>query len=243
MLLDGRDGAPVRFGETRKNAFGPRLGFAYQLDAKTVIRSGSAIYYQPSREDGNADNGIQGFAGTFGSIANSLSNGISYRVPTGFLPFSTQINALKPPVKDAATLSANLLNQAPFYLFPGAGRAPYFADWNFTLERSITSSSLIRASYHGVVGVKLLSRQQSQNQLDPIHWATYGSLLSSPVSAVLTNPTVVAAGFKLPYANFPTNLQLQQALRPFPQFTDINRNARRQTHGHSPLHAPHTSPG
>ena len=221
MLLAGRDGAPVRFGETRKNAFGPRLGFAYQLDAKTVIRSGSAIYYQPSREDGNADNGIQGFAGTFGSIANSLSNGISYRVPTGFLPFSTQINALKPPVKDAATLSANLLNQAPFYLFPGAGRAPYFADWNFTLERSITSSSLIRASYHGVVGVKLLSRQQSQNQLDPIHWATYGSLLSSPVSAVLTNPTVVAAGFKLPYANFPTNLQLQQALRPFPQFTDL----------------------
>ena len=241
MLLAGRDGAPVRFGETRKNAFGPRLGFAYQLDAKTVIRSGSAIYYQPSREDGNADNGIQGFAGTFGSIANSLSNGISYRVPTGFLPFSTQINALKPPVKDAATLSANLLNQAPFYLFPGAGRAPYFADWNFTLERSITSSSLIRASYHGVVGVKLLSRQQSQNQLDPIHWATYGSLLSSPVSAVLTNPTVVAAGFKLPYANFPTNLQLQQALRPFPQFSDINSNAGGQNDGHSTFHALETS--
>ena len=37
------------------------LGVAYQLDSKTVIRTGGAIYYQPLREDGNADNGIQGF--------------------------------------------------------------------------------------------------------------------------------------------------------------------------------------
>lgn len=241
MLLAGRDGAPERFGLTRKNAFGPRLGFAYQLDSKTVIRSGSAIYFQPSREDGNADNGTQGFSGTFGAIANQLSNGISYRVPTGFLPFSSQINALKPPVKDAATLSANLLNQAPFYYFPGAGRAPYFADWNFTVERSISANSLIRATYHGVVGVKLLSRQQSQNQLDPKYWATYGTLLSSPVSSVLNNPTVIAAGFKLPYPSFPTNLQLQQALRPFPQFSDINSNAGGQNDGHSTFHALETS--
>ena len=241
MVIAGKDGAPQRFGETRKNAFGPRLGFAYQLDSKTVIRSGSAIYFQPSREDGNADNGIQGFGGTFGSIPNSLSNGISYRVPTGFLPFSTQINALKPPVKDAATLSANLLNQAPFFYFSEAGRAPYFADWNFTLERGITANSLIRATYHGVVGVKLLSRQQSQNQLDPKHWATYGSLLSSPISSVINSPLVVAAGFKLPYAAYPTNLQLQQALRPFPQYSDINSNAGGQNDGHSTYHALETS--
>ncbi|MBI2689215.1 MAG: TonB-dependent receptor [Acidobacteria bacterium] len=241
MVLAGRDGAPERFGETRKNAFGPRLGFAYQLDSRTVIRSGSAIYFQPSREDGNADNGIQGFGGTFGSIANALSNGVSYLVPTGFLPFSQQIGALQPPVKDAATLSANLLNQAPFFYYSKAGRAPYFADWNFTVERSLTQNSLIRATYHGVVGVKLLSRQQSQNQLDPKYWATYGSLLSSPVSSVLSNPAVIAAGFKLPYPNFPQNLQLQQALRPFPQYSDINSNAGGQNDGHSTFHALETS--
>src|SRR5215813_7493715 len=56
----GRSGKE-RFGETRQNAFGPRLGLAYQLTSRTVIRAGGAIYYQPSREDGNADNGIQGF--------------------------------------------------------------------------------------------------------------------------------------------------------------------------------------
>jgi hypothetical protein len=49
-----------------------------------------------------------------------------------------------------------------------AGRAPYFADWQFTVERTITDSSVFRASYHGVVGVKMLSRQQAQNQLDKL---------------------------------------------------------------------------
>jgi len=72
MIYAGVNGAPDHFGETRTNAFGPRLGVAYQLNSKTVIRTGSAIYYQPAREDGNADNGIQGFGGTFGSIGNSL---------------------------------------------------------------------------------------------------------------------------------------------------------------------------
>ena len=63
MIFAGVDGAPKRFGETKMNAWGPRLGIAYELDSKTVIRTGSAIYYQPIREDGNADNGIQGFGG------------------------------------------------------------------------------------------------------------------------------------------------------------------------------------
>ena len=73
------NGAPDHFGETKMIAWGPRLGIAYQLNSKTEKHTGGAIYYQPSREDGNADNGIQGFGGTFGATANFLSNGISYQ--------------------------------------------------------------------------------------------------------------------------------------------------------------------
>jgi hypothetical protein len=237
MLFAGVNGAPDRFGETRKNAFGPRLGVAYQLDSKTVIRTGGAIYYQPSREDGNADNGIQGFGGTFGATGNFLSNGISYQVKDGLGAFATQIRSLTPPISDPQTLTGNLFQQAPFFYFPKAGRAPYFADWRFTIERSVTSNSVFRASYHGVIGVKMLSRQQAQNQLDPKYWAIYGTLLGNTISSVLNNPTVVAAGFKLPYPSYPTNLQLQQALRPFPQFSDINSNAGGQNDGHSTYHA------
>jgi len=241
MLIANVNGASERFGETRRNAFGPRLGLAYLLNDKTVVRTGGAIYFQPSREDGNADNGTQGFGGTFGSIANFRSNGFSYRVQDGFTPFTAQINSLRPPVTDPQTLSRNLLQQAPFYYNPEAGRAPYFADWQFTIERAVTPNAVLRTSYHGVVGVKLLSRQQSQNQLDPRFWGIYGTLLGQPLSTLLNNPTSASVlntnGFRLPYANYPLNLQLQQALRPFPQYSDINSNAGGQNDGHSTYHA------
>src|SRR6266567_3628364 len=158
MLYAGVDGAPERFGLTRMNALGPRLGIAYQLDSKTVIRAGGSIFYQPSREDGNADNGIQGFGGTFGSIGNSLSNGISYLVKDGFTSFAPQIAALR-----------------------------------------------------------------------------------QPISSVLNNPVVVAAGFGLPFPSYPQNLQLQQALRPFPQYAGVDSNAGGQNDGHMTFHALETS--
>ena len=241
MVYAGVNGQPERFGETKLNAWGPRLGVAYLLNSKTVIRSGGAIYYQPSREDGNADNGIQGFGGTFGATANFLSNGISYLVKNGITAFATQIKNLTPPIADPQTLTTNLFQQSPFFYNPKAGRAPYFADWQFTIERTITTNSVLRASYHGVVGVKLLSRLQAQNQLDPKYWGIYGSLLGNTISSVINNPIVVAAGFKLPYATYPTNLQLQQALRPYPQFSGVDSNAGGQNDGHSTFHALETS--
>ena len=96
---------------------------------------------------------------------------------------------------------------------------------------------MFRASYHATIGNKLLSRQQNQNQLDPKYWAIYGNLLGQPVSSVLNNPIVVAAGFKLPYPTFPTNLQLQQALRPFPQYASVGSDAGGQNDGHMTFHA------
>jgi hypothetical protein len=237
MVYAGINGQPDHFGETRKNAFGPRVGMAYQLDSKTVLRAGGAIYFQPSREDGNADNGIQGFGGTFGATANFLSNGISYLVKNGVTGFAAQIQNLKPPIADPQTLTGNLFQQTPFYYNPKAGRAPYFADWQFTVERTLGANSVFRTSYHGVIGVKLLSRQQAQNQLDPAYWDIYGSLLGNTISSVINNPVVVAAGFKLPYAGYPTNLQLQQALRPYPQFSGVDSNAGGQNDGHSTFHA------
>jgi hypothetical protein len=245
MVYAGVNGAPGRFGETRMNGFGPRLGLAYQLDSKTVIRAGGSIYYQPSREDGNADNGIQGFGGTFGAIGNALSNGISYQVKDGFTSFAPQIAALRPPISDPATLSANLINQTPFYYNPTAGRAPYFGDWNFTIERTVTANSIFRASYHATIGNKLLSRQQSQNQLDPRYWGIYGDLLNQSVSTLLNSPSssaiLNANGFKLPFPGFSTALTLDRALRPFPQYSGIDSNAGGQNDGHMTFHALETS--
>ncbi len=228
----GRSGKR-RFGEIRKNAWGPRLGVAYQLTPNTLLRAGGAIYYQPTREDGNADNGIQGFGGTFSAPSNTLANGIAFRVRDGFRPFAAEIAKNKPPVIDPGIQ----LYGNPFYYNPKAGRSPYFTDWNFTIERSVTRDSVIRASYHANLGNKLLARQQALNQLDPKYWAIYGTLLGRR----LDDPQVVATGFRPPYDGYPLNRQLQQALRPFPQYGSINSNAGGQNDGHMTFHALETS--
>ncbi len=241
MVYAGVNGQPSRFGQTRMNALGPRLGLAYELTPTTVIRAGGSIYYQPSREDGNADNGIQGFGGTYAPAGNYLASGISMRHSTGFLPFDSLIQANKPPVETPAALSAARLNQGVFYYNPQAGRAPYFGDWQFSVERTVTQSSVARVSYHATVGNKLLSRKQVQNQLDPKYWAIYGTSLGQSVSSLMNSASgralLDANGFRLPYPNFPTNLQLQQALRPFPQYSGVDSNAGGQNDGHMTFHA------
>nr|MBA2525950.1 hypothetical protein [Pyrinomonadaceae bacterium] len=70
----------------RNNALGPRLGLAYQIADRTVIRAGGSIMYDSNREDGNADSGIQGFGGTFNAPGNAISNGISFTFNLSYAP-------------------------------------------------------------------------------------------------------------------------------------------------------------
>ncbi len=221
--------------ETRKNAFAPRVGFAYQLNSKTVIRAGGAIMYDIIREDNNADSGIQGFGGGFGSIGNNLSNGIAFTQKNGLNDFKAFVEGQRPP-----QLNPGLgVNGSVNYKLGESGKPGYYADYNFTLEHSFTPSTLLRTSFHANYGIKIYQTGLDFNQLDPKHFATYGNLLTSPVSTAINNPIVIASGFKLPYASFPPNLQLQQALRPFPQYSGFGAVAS-QT-GHSTYNGLETS--
>jgi hypothetical protein len=119
-----------------------------------VIRAGGGIYYQPTREDGNADKGVQGFGGLYTSPSDYLAPGISFLVSKGFNTFAPSVLANKPPVVDPTIQ----LFGTPNYYFPPAGRAPYFSDWQFTVERNVVKDSVARVSYHATIGNKLLTR-------------------------------------------------------------------------------------
>ncbi|MCU1330426.1 MAG: hypothetical protein JWN34_5796, partial [Bryobacterales bacterium] len=213
--------------DTRKNAFGPRLGLAYQLNPKTVIRAGGAIMWDIIREDGNADNGIQGFGGGFGSIANNLSTGIAFTQAQGLDSpgFRAFVEGQRPPQLNPGLA----VNGSPTYKTAESGKPGYYTDYNFTVEHSATPSLLLRGSFHANYAVKIQTGFDF-NQLDPKYFAIYGNLLTSPVSSVINNPTVVASGFKLPYASFPQNLTLSQALRPFPQYSGFGSVATQNGH-------------
>jgi hypothetical protein len=212
--------------DIRKNAFAPRLGFAYQLNAKTVIRGGGAIMWDIIREDNNADTGIQGFGGGFGSISNNLSNGIAFTQKNGLNDFRALVESQRPP-----QINPGLgVNGSVTYKLPESGKPGYYTDYNLTVEHSFTPSTVLRASFHANYGIKIFQGGIDYNQLDPKYFAIYGSLLTSPISAVINNPVVVASGFKLPYPDFPRTLQLQQALRPFPQYSGFSAVASQSGH-------------
>jgi hypothetical protein len=212
--------------DIRKNAFAPRLGFAYQLNAKTVIRGGASVMWDIIREDNNADTGIQGFGGGFGSISNNLSNGIAFTQKNGLNDFRALVESQRPP-----QINPGLgVNGSVTYKTPESGKPGYYTDYNLTVEHSFTPSTVLRASFHANYGIKIFQGGLDFNQLDPKYFAIYGSLLTSPISAVINNPVVVASGFKLPYPNFPQTLQLQQALRPFPQYSGFGAVASQTGH-------------
>jgi hypothetical protein len=228
----GRSGRDI-LQYVRKNALGPRLGFAYQITPNTVLRGGGSILFDSNREDNNADTGIHGFGGTFSAPGNYLSNGIAFTFNKGFLQFPDLVEASRPPRVDPSL--ANL--QSPTYKSGEAGRPGYFTDYNFTVEHSFTPNTLWRTSFHANYGIKLQATQNF-NQLDPKYFGIYGNLLSSPLSTALNDPRVIASGFTLPYAGYPLNLQLQQALRPYPQYSGVSGTS---LSGHSTYNALETS--
>ena len=66
----------------------------------------------------------------------------------------------------------------------------------------------------GMINVNAMPPQYLLNKGIDVNNATDRALLTKP----MTNPDVIARGFKQPYAGFPMTATLAQALRPFPQF-------------------------
>ena len=187
-----------------------------------MIRAGGAITYDSNREDGNADGGVQGFGGNYNVPSNYYSTGVSLLLPNGtntavagFTPFASQVAANSPPIVSPGLA----LFGSPSYF--SDGKAAQLFDYNFTIERTLTATTLFRASFHANYGNDLQS-SQNFNQLNPKYIGIYGSLLTSPLSTIMANPAqsaiLSANGYTLPYAGYPLNNTLSQSLDPYPQY-------------------------
>ncbi len=109
-----------------KKAFGPRLGIAYQLDEKTVIRTGYALNYMQNYYPGwNGGIGTDGF--NFNASFDSQLGGLQ---PAFYLQNGFPQNFSKPPFTTSGYLNGlNAPNYRPF----DANELPYAQQWNFTI--------------------------------------------------------------------------------------------------------------
>jgi Carboxypeptidase regulatory-like domain len=209
----GYDRASTHFGH-----FGPRIGFAYQLNNKSVIQAGFAVAFL---NGGAYEYGTSKVAVNYGN----LLTGVFKRNTTGT------------PTPAFGSWDANLLPDppaTPFNTGLGAGSqidafsksdgyAPYAQQWNVNYQRQLPYSLFLTAAWLGNRIIHLPSQLNKIDQLNPKYLA-----LGSQLGLTYANGAAQAAGFGLPYANFVNDFggsaTVAQALEPYPQYSYIFNN-------------------
>lgn len=186
------------------NNLAPRLGLAYQMNRKTVLRAGYGNVYGQSQQAAHGTIGTTGWR-LDNLWVNSLDGVTPYNLlrdpyPNGFRPLPGAADGLL--TGTGGDLEA-VIRETP---------SPMAMQWNFTLQRELPGQLMLESAYVGTRGLQLHSGV-ALNQLTPDKLAL-GSLLNQLVD----NPF---------YGKIPSGavaaqkVSRGQLLRPFPQFTAI----------------------
>lgn len=146
LVLPGQvSGLPnaMRYPDT--NNFGPRLGLAWEIDSKTVLRSGFGIAYF---EDDNVGNQI------YKNLPFFLSQVYSYNAAG--TPGLTIAQGLPTPVAPALNDQANLSAGNPM-AYDFHTKAQKMIQYSFGLQRQLMSGMALEVSYVGTRGEDILA--------------------------------------------------------------------------------------
>ena len=134
VAVAGQNGISSGMLDTRKNDFSPRLGLAYRVGEKTVVRAAYGLFFFNEQ-------------GTGGSARLFINYPISQQ-------YAVSCSATAPCLTTAqgipTTLSPANLPSAVY--IPTANQTSSMQQWNFTLERQLTPSLVVRGSYVGTRG-------------------------------------------------------------------------------------------
>jgi hypothetical protein len=217
--------------DTHYTHFGPRLGFAYKLDNKTVVQGGFDIAFL----DGGAyEYGTNKVAVNYGNLlTGAFSRPSTGSTVSGFGSWDTNslpapaVTPFGPGIGDG--LQVNAFSKKDGY-------APYSQQWNLNVQRELPWNIYVMAAYAGNRVIHLPSQNNRIDQMNPAYDSQYGTVLStcaanlgnSVLSDTFSSGCAQSDGFALPYPNFVAEFggssTVQQSLVPFPQYTYIMNN-------------------
>jgi hypothetical protein len=200
-------------------AFGPRLGFAYQITSKTVVRGGAGVIYNGTDNDNKASSNVASsnplVSSAFGQPAMTFGQGVPLT--------ATQI--AWPNFSPGQYPVQGTLSGPPLVVDPNAGRPARTYQWSIGVQRELIRNLVVEATYVGNRGIWWQAPTQvNYNAIRPQTLAALGINVNSPAGqqlliSPLNSPLAISSGFgKPPYAGFPLTATVAQSLRPFPQF-------------------------
>ncbi|QNI31121.1 carboxypeptidase regulatory-like domain-containing protein [Alloacidobacterium dinghuense] len=201
---------------------GPRLGFSYAVNSKTVLNGGYSVIFL----DGGAyEFGTNKVANDYGNILAGINQTPSSGTNLAAYGSWDARTLLNPP---ATPLTATISNgSGVLHAFQRSGiRQPYSQMFNLGLQRELPWNLFMSASYVGNHGVHLVSALNPTNQLDP-RYLSLGQALLQPWNSAAGQAALHSVGVAQinglyqPYANFSNDFPgqtVQQALLEYPQF-------------------------
>jgi hypothetical protein len=212
-----------------KKAFSPRLGFAYSLNDKTVIRGGYGVFFIPNYVSFglNPDNDVVNLATTpftatkdgyitpFSTLSGTggcIFNGTAPTCVDNGGPFGAAGIGLPPGRTVSASVTA-AANGSPT-LAPWANpKYGYVEQYNFDIQRQLPAGFFADVAYAGSHGVHLEQYNTQINQIPDSFLAQQSAL-----AATIPNPLVGS-----PYAalNGPS-IAAGQLDRPYPEYNNLS---------------------
>jgi outer membrane receptor protein involved in Fe transport len=187
--------------------FAPRIGLAYRLSDKTVIRTGAGEFFAPANinfPEGPCQSPVNYIINQMVSTNNSSItpvNTFNNPFPNGFVYAPGRNPNFQQRLLGVASVKFPLENI----------NYPYTMQWNFTIQHQFRGDAAVEASYVGLKGTNLSQGAYQINAI-PTSLLSMGSALQqqvpNPLYGLASNGTITQ----------PT-VQRGQLLLPFPQYT------------------------
>lgn len=198
--------------------FAPRVGFAYSVDPKTVVRGGYGLFWIPldtswaTNPLNDPVNSIQTqYKGNNGN-ANTPSNTISTPWP----------NFILPPGRDPS-YAADLLGQGIAGVDIPDYKYGYMQQWTLDIQRTLWGGWFADVAYAGSKGTHLPQYTQQIDQLADSYFAQAAQQAAAgqtvTIAQQVRNPFASVASPGSPLSS--TTTSAGQLLRPFPQYAGV----------------------
>lgn len=209
LTFAGVGGQPRTLWNTNTANFSPRLGLAYQLNNRTVVRTGYGFFYDLDRQSVNQT----GFSQTT-SLVPTLDNGLTF-IASAANPFP---NGWAKPT--GASLGVMTYAGQSITFFNPDLKTPYVQRWQFGVQREIAAQTVMELSYVGSRGTRL----RTSRALNPVPRQYYSTQPERDQTWINYITAAVANPFYplLPGTSLAgSTVGRSQLLRPYPQFTGV----------------------